>query len=137
MILKIKNKYNNIFHKRETLLLKPTSFFLFIIFFFVILLPILFSLRIVIYVKMATSSPLFPQLAEMSDEQKYKLIARFIPCDQCSSCKGWYTDINTKDICQCGHDILNHIDQGHDLQRRSKVALRLVELLEVNMKYHQ
>jgi hypothetical protein len=120
--------------------LKPTPFFLLIriyLFIFVILLSILFSLRIVIYVKMATSLPLFPQLAEMSDEQKYKLIARFIPCDQCSSCKGWHTDRNTKDICQCGHDILNHIDQGHDLQRRSKVALRLVELLEVNMKYHQ
>lgn len=85
----------------------------------------------------ATSSlPLFPQLAEMSDEEKYAMIARFIPCDLCSAtCKGWHPDDKSDQeqlSCQCGHDTFHHIDNGQDLDRRLKVAIRLNELLEVS-----
>jgi hypothetical protein len=76
--------------------------------------------------------PLFPHLAEMNDEEKYSVIARFIPCDRCSQCKGWHPyDSSNETNCQCGHDTFHHIDNGQDLDRRLKVALRLTELLEV------
>lgn len=80
----------------------------------------------------STSLPLFPQLAEMSDEEKYNIIARFIPCDTCSTCKGWHPSYNETN-CQCGHDTFHHIDNGQDLDRRLKVAIRLNELLEVRL----
>ncbi|KAI8889730.1 hypothetical protein K501DRAFT_88409 [Backusella circina FSU 941] len=79
----------------------------------------------------ASSLPLFPQLAEMSDEEKYAIIARFIPCDLCGTCKGWHPYAGDEGRCQCGHDTFHHIDNGQDLDRRLKVALRLIELLEV------
>jgi hypothetical protein len=79
----------------------------------------------------SSSLPLFPQLAEMSDEEKYGIVARFIPCDLCSTCKGWHPYDNNQVNCQCGHDTFHHIDNGQDLDRRLKVALRLNELLEV------
>ncbi|KAI7890296.1 uncharacterized protein EV154DRAFT_422145 [Mucor mucedo] len=63
----------------------------------------------------------------MSDEEKYAMIARFIPCDLCS-CKGWHPSYNNS--CQCGHDTFHHVDNGQDLERRLKVASRLNELLE-------
>ncbi|KAG1054501.1 hypothetical protein G6F43_003486 [Rhizopus delemar] len=63
---------------------------------------------------MATSPSLFPQLQEMSNEQKHKLIARFMPCDLC---------------------LVYHVDQSQDLQRRLKIALRLAELLEEKGKF--
>lgn len=72
---------------------------------------------------------LFPQLEEMNDEEKYYLIAPFIPCDLCSTCNGFH--LQEQDKCQCGHDTFHHIDNGQDLDRRVKVALRLNELLEV------
>ncbi|CEP08954.1 hypothetical protein [Parasitella parasitica] len=78
----------------------------------------------------SSSLPLFPQLAEMSDEEKYGIIARFMPCDLCATCKGWHPYDNNQINCQCGHDTFHHIDNGHDLDRRLKVALRLNELLE-------
>ncbi|KAI8380363.1 hypothetical protein BD560DRAFT_388042 [Blakeslea trispora] len=78
----------------------------------------------------SSSLPLFPQLAEMNDEEKYGIIARFIPCDQCTNCKGWHPSDPQQTDCQCGHDTLHHIHQGHDLTRKLKVALRLLELLE-------
>ncbi|KAI8639369.1 hypothetical protein BD408DRAFT_271219 [Parasitella parasitica] len=79
----------------------------------------------------SSSLPLFPQLAEMSDEEKYGIIARFMPCDLCATCKGWHPFDNNQINCQCGHDTFHHIDNGQDLDRRLKVALRLNELLEV------
>ncbi|KAI8355124.1 hypothetical protein EDC96DRAFT_446806 [Choanephora cucurbitarum] len=68
----------------------------------------------------------------MNDEEKYGIIARFIPCDLCSGCKGWhpYQNDNSQTDCQCGHDTFHHVNQGQDLNRRLKVALRLIELLE-------
>ncbi|CAO3612373.1 unnamed protein product [Mucor hiemalis] len=63
----------------------------------------------------STSLPLFPQLAEMSDEEKYAIIARFIPCDLCSTCTGWHPAYNETN-CHCGHD--------------TYLAIRLNELLE-------
>ncbi|KAI9265496.1 hypothetical protein EDC94DRAFT_517094 [Helicostylum pulchrum] len=65
----------------------------------------------------------------MSDEEKYAMIARFIPCDLCSTCKGWHPSYSETN-CQCGHDTFHHIDNGQDLDRRLKVASRLNELLE-------
>lgn len=79
----------------------------------------------------STSLPLFPQLAEMSDEEKYAIIARFIPCDLCSTCTGWHPASFDEANCHCGHDTYHHIDNGQDLDRRLKVAIRLNELLEV------
>jgi hypothetical protein len=82
--------------------------------------------------------PLFPHLAEMNDEEKYSIIARFIPCDRCSQCTGWHPYDSSNDSsndCQCGHDTFHHIDNGQDLDRRLKVALRLTELLEVNQYF--
>lgn len=81
----------------------------------------------------ASSPPLFPQLEEMSEEEKYSIIARFIPCNVCSSCKGFHP-YDDKD-CQCGHDTFHHVDNGQDLDRRLKVALRLNELLEVHLQF--
>lgn len=78
----------------------------------------------------STSLPLFPQLAEMSDEEKYAIIARFIPCDLCSTCTGWHPASFDEANCHCGHDTYHHIDNGQDLDRRLKVAIRLNELLE-------
>ncbi|CAO3645338.1 unnamed protein product [Mucor fragilis] len=78
----------------------------------------------------SSSLPLFPQLAEMSDEEKYGIVARFIPCDLCSTCKGWHPYESDQANCQCGHDTFHHIDNAQDLDRRLKVAFRLNELLE-------
>ncbi|KAI7901745.1 uncharacterized protein BX663DRAFT_513906 [Cokeromyces recurvatus] len=78
----------------------------------------------------SSTLPLFPQLAEMNDQEKYAIIARFIPCDLCPQCKGWHPYDNDTINCQCGHDTVHHIDNGQDLERRLKVALRLNELLE-------
>ncbi|KAL7331648.1 histone acetyltransferase [Mucor circinelloides] len=78
----------------------------------------------------SSSLPLFPQLAEMSDEEKYGIVARFIPCDLCSTCKGWHPYESNQANCQCGHDTFHHIDNAQDLDRRLKVAFRLNELLE-------
>lgn len=83
----------------------------------------------------SSSLPLFPQLAEMSDEEKYGIVARFIPCDLCSTCKGWHPYESNQANCQCGHDTFHHIDNAQDLDRRLKVAFRLNELLEVDI-YH-
>ncbi|KAF1803299.1 hypothetical protein FB192DRAFT_1277095 [Mucor lusitanicus] len=66
----------------------------------------------------------------MSDEEKYGIVARFIPCDLCSTCKGWHPYESNQANCQCGHDTFHHIDNAQDLDRRLKVAFRLNELLE-------
>lgn len=81
----------------------------------------------------SSSIPLFSHLSEMNDEEKYGIIARFIPCDRCSHCKGWHPYDTTNNDCHCGHDTFHHIDNGQDLDRRLKVALRLTELLEVKI----
>ncbi|KAI8969225.1 hypothetical protein BDF20DRAFT_151378 [Mycotypha africana] len=88
----------------------------------------------------SVSMPLFPQLAEMSEEDKLRLVARYLPCDVCptsssSACRGWRPKSDSSKVgrekgCRCGHDFEHHVDKGQDLNRRLKVALRLNELLE-------
>jgi histone acetyltransferase len=78
----------------------------------------------------SSSPPLFPQLEEMSDEEKYRVISRFIPCSSCS-CQGFQPQ-ETSTYCTCGHDTFAHVDNGQDLDRRLKVATRLNELLYVS-----
>jgi histone acetyltransferase len=76
-----------------------------------------------------TLDDLFPQLAEITEEEKIKKIARHMPCDSCS-CQGWKPGYAFTS-CVCSHDAKNHLDNKEDWERRLKVALRLEELLKV------
>ncbi|KAL0077240.1 hypothetical protein F4703DRAFT_1743196 [Phycomyces blakesleeanus] len=77
---------------------------------------------------------LFPQLDELTEEEKCKYIARHLPCDHCSDCHGWQpaqsSQVSFDNTCVCGHDIYTHVDNKQDMTRRLKVALRINELLE-------
>ena len=80
---------------------------------------------------------LFPQFSTMSDQEKILKVARHMPCDQCHDCQGWRPDVSIEFSlvgCTCGHDAEHHVDQQQDFVRRLKVALRIDELLEVNVK---
>lgn len=94
------------------------------------------------YITMSHSlEELFPQLALMSEEEKILKVARHLGCDECD-CQGWRPDVTSVqfslDACMCGHDADHHVDKKQDFTRRLKVALRLDELLEVNIHdpYH-
>lgn len=79
---------------------------------------------------------LFPQLANMSEGEKILKLARHMPCDQCQECQGWRPDLSVEfslDTCICGHDPEHHVNDKQDFTRRLKVALRMDELLEVNV----
>ncbi|KAF7730997.1 histone acetyltransferase [Apophysomyces ossiformis] len=72
-------------------------------------------------------------LTEMSEEEKYKIVARHMPCDHCSDCQGWRPPIESEDgdsVCACGHTVSEHIDHMEDFDRRLKVGLRISELLQ-------
>ncbi|KAI8974695.1 hypothetical protein BDB01DRAFT_728668 [Pilobolus umbonatus] len=63
----------------------------------------------------------------MKEEEKQAIIARFLPCQECQ-CQGWHP--SSGNTCECGHTTYHHIDHGEDIDRRLRVALRLIELLE-------
>ncbi|KAI7871316.1 hypothetical protein BDF14DRAFT_1765712 [Spinellus fusiger] len=79
------------------------------------------------------SLTLFPELEKMSEEEHYKIMARHMSCDHCP-CQGWHPaqskSTQADSLCECGHDVHQHIDSKKDLTRRLKVAFRIQELLE-------
>lgn len=88
---------------------------------------------------------------DFTSEEKALLVARHLPCDQCS-CQGWrpsvlqstqqnkkeqqQLDSNNNSVCDCGHPANEHLDHWEDMDRRLKLALRIKDILKVLKKAH-
>ncbi|KAI9250295.1 hypothetical protein BY458DRAFT_524688, partial [Sporodiniella umbellata] len=77
---------------------------------------------------MATTAP----LNNLSDEQKYALVAKYMPCDKCE-CKGWIDQI---EVCSCGHSLMSHVDQKQEFEQQVHLALEIDLVLKEKGEGH-